>query len=267
MRRARPAVGLLAVLAAAVFFAFNGTVAKLLLRGGFDAPQLTTLRATGAFLGLLVLCAVTPSRTGSRWRRLSLTRRELPLLISFGLSGFFLVPMLYFVAISRLPVGIGLLFEYMGPLFVALWLRFGERQRVKPRLWVGLVLSLTGLACVAQIWTGSLTLDSVGVAAGLTCAVLLGAYYVLGSRSVSDRDPLSVTCWAFGFAAAAGAIVRPWWHFPAHLLRGRSDGVPMSLLAIYLILVGITTLFHIAIGAIVMGVLALVTGILILVGK
>ena len=32
-------------------------------------------------------------------------------------------------------------------------------------------------------------------------------------------------------------------------------------------LVGMTTLFHVAIGAIVMGVLALVTGILILVGK
>jgi hypothetical protein len=39
------------------------------------------------------------------------------------------------------------------------------------------------------------------------------------------------------------------------------------LLAIYLILVGITTLFHVGIGAIVMGALALVTGILILVGK
>ena len=41
----------------------------------------------------------------------------------------------------------------------------------------------------------------------------------------------------------------------------------MLLLAIYLILVGITTLFHVAIGAVVMGVLALVTGVLILVGK
>ena len=43
--------------------------------------------------------------------------------------------------------------------------------------------------------------------------------------------------------------------------------IGMLLLAIYLILAGITTLFHVAIGAVVMGVLALVTGILILVGK
>jgi len=41
----------------------------------------------------------------------------------------------------------------------------------------------------------------------------------------------------------------------------------MLLLAIYLILIGITTLFHVAIPAIVMGILALVACILILVGK
>ncbi len=46
-----------------------------------------------------------------------------------------------------------------------------------------------------------------------------------------------------------------------------TKNIGMLLLAIYLILAGITTLFHVAIGAVVMGVLALVTGILILVGK
>jgi hypothetical protein len=46
-----------------------------------------------------------------------------------------------------------------------------------------------------------------------------------------------------------------------------TKNIGMLLLAIYLILVGITTLFHIAIGAIVMGVLALIAGILILIGK
>jgi hypothetical protein len=61
-------------------------------------------------------------------------------------------------------------------------------------------------------------------------------------------------------------------------LRAKATGLPqnqrmitknigMLLLAIYLILVGITALFHIGIGAIVMGVLALIAGILILIGK
>ena len=46
-----------------------------------------------------------------------------------------------------------------------------------------------------------------------------------------------------------------------------TKNIGMLLLAIYLILVGITTLFHIGIGAIVMGVVALIAGVLILIGK
>ena len=46
-----------------------------------------------------------------------------------------------------------------------------------------------------------------------------------------------------------------------------TKNIGMLLLAIYLILVGITSLFHVAIGAIVMGVVALIAGILILIGK
>lgn len=54
------------------------------------------------------------------------------------------------------------------------------------------------------------------------------------------------------------------------LLQNRrmiTKNIGMLLLAIYLILVGITTLFHIGIGAIVLGVVALIAGILILIGK
>jgi hypothetical protein len=46
-----------------------------------------------------------------------------------------------------------------------------------------------------------------------------------------------------------------------------TKNIGMLTLAIYLILVGITSLFHVAIGAIVMGVVALIAGILILIGK
>jgi drug/metabolite transporter (DMT)-like permease len=222
------------VVTAAALFALNGTVSKLLLQGGFDAPQLTTFRAAGAFAGLLLLTVVV--RPGPT--RLAVRRQELPRLITFGLSGFLLVPMLYFVAISRLPVGIGLLFEFTAPVFVALWTRFGEHQQVRGRLWIGLVLCVAGLVCVAQVWAGDIRLDPVGIAAGMSSAVLLAGYYVLGSKTVATRDPLSLTTWAFGIAAVAGAFVRPWWNFPVGLLSGSSGGVPMWLLAVYLLAFG-----------------------------
>jgi drug/metabolite transporter (DMT)-like permease len=223
------------VVASGTLFAVNGTVSKLVLRAGIEPPQLAFLRAAGAFVGVLAITLML-----GRGRRLAVTRRDLPLLFGYGLAGFFLVPMLYFVAISRLPVGIGLLFEYTAPLFVALWVRFGQRQPVRPRLWGGLALSLVGLACVAEVW-GELSLDGLGVLAGLTAAVLLALYYLLGAKGVARRDTLSLTTWAFGAAAVAGLLtqaVAPAQGGWAPLGQSTSGGVPIALLLGYVVVLG-----------------------------
>jgi drug/metabolite transporter (DMT)-like permease len=232
---ARPALGVAMVAGASVLFAVNGTVSKLVLRAGITAPQLTLLRAAGAGAGLLLLSLVL--RPGPH--RLRITVGELPLLIGYGLTGFFLVPMLYFVAIARLPVGIALLFEYTAPLLVALWARFGQHHAVRPRLWAGLVLSLVGLAGVAEIW-GDLRLNGIGVLAGLAAATLLTFYYVLGARGVRQRDTLSLNTWAFGVSAVAGLLLRAvtagagGWAPLTHT----SGGVPVPLLCCYVVVLG-----------------------------
>lgn len=222
-------------LAASALFAVNGTVSKLVLRAGLDAPQLTLLRAAGAFAGLLLLSLVL--RPGAA--RLRITPAQLPLLIGYGLTGFFLVPMLYFVAISRLPVGIALLFQYTAPLLVALWVRFGQRRQVRTRLWLSLAISLAGLAGVAEIW-GDPGLDGPGVLAGFGAALFFALFYVLGARGIQRRDALSLTAWAYGVSAAAGLLVRAGtagtggWE----PLRGTSGDVPVILLCGYVIVLG-----------------------------
>jgi hypothetical protein len=54
---------------------------------------------------------------------------------------------------------------------------------------------------------------------------------------------------------------------PQERVMNITKNLGMLLLAIYLILVGITALFHVAIPVIVTGILALAAGILILIGK
>ncbi len=222
--------------AASVLFAVNGTVCKLVLQAGLAPAQLTVVRATGAFAGLMVIILAVGPRRGLG--RLVLTRRELPLLATYGMAGFFLVPLLYFVAISRLPVGIALLFEYTAPLLVAVWTRFGQGQPVRPRLWGGLVLSLAGLAGVAQVW-GDPRLDGVGVLAGLAAAAGLALYYLMGAHGVRQRDTISLNAFAFGFAALAGLLVqvaartRNW-----SPLAATSHGIPVWLLYCYIVVLG-----------------------------
>jgi drug/metabolite transporter (DMT)-like permease len=226
--KVRPAIGVALILTASTMFAVNGTVAKLVLQAGVDAPQLATMRATGAAIGLFAVgLALRP-------QAMRVTRRELPLLAVYGLTGFFCVPLLYLVAIRRLDVAVGLLLEFTAPIFVALWFRFVQRRPVRRRLWIGLALSIAGLGCVAEIWDRGL--DPVGVAAGFTAAVLLAAYFLIGSRGVQRRDPLSLTAWAFVFGAIAGAVVRPWWSFPLDQLTQPRT----TLLAGYVVVLGTT---------------------------
>ena len=54
---------------------------------------------------------------------------------------------------------------------------------------------------------------------------------------------------------------------PQERFMNITKNLGMLLLAIYLILVGITALFHVAIPAIVTGIVALAAGILILIGR
>ena len=221
----RPATGYLATVAAAGLFAVNGTVSTLALQAGIEATRLTALRCTGAALALLaVLAVLAPAR-------LRISRREIPLVLVFGVVGVALTQWLYYVAIGRLPVGIALVFKMAAAVFIALYVRLVRREQVRSRLWAALGLSLSGLVLVAQVWQGGGSLDPLGVAAGLAAALCLATYYLLGERMTADRDPLTLTAWSFATAAAFWAVAAPWWTFDAAVL-GRS--VPVSLSALEL---------------------------------
>jgi drug/metabolite transporter (DMT)-like permease len=217
---ARPAIGYLLTVAAAALFGVNGTVSTLALQAGIPAPLLTALRCTGAAVVLvLVLAVAAPARLRIGWR-------ELPFVAVFGVVGFALTQFLYYTAIGRLPVGIALVFEMTAPVFIALYVWLVRRERVRSRLWGALALSVCGLVLVAQVWEGGGSLDRRGVLAALAAAVCLAAYYLLGERGTTARDPIGLTAWSFVAAAVFWAFAAPWGQFDLGLL---TEPVPVSL--------------------------------------
>lgn len=198
-----PARGALLVCVGATLFVVNAGVSRVIQTAGVDSMTLTTVRCTGT-------AAVLLGVVYARGLRLHLPRtlRETGAVLGLGIAGVALVQWLYFVAIDRLPVGIALLLEFTAPLLVAVFARVVYRERVRRRLWLGLGLSLAGLALVAQVWAG-LTLDLVGVLAGFGAALSLSAYFLIGERSVTNQSPIVVLTEAFLVAAVVWNLVRP----------------------------------------------------------
>ena len=191
---------------AALLFAVNASVSKVLLEAGVDPARLTAVRCTGAALGQgLVLLVVAPGR-------LRVSARDLPVLVVLGLAGAAMVQWLYFVAIDRLPVGIALLLEFTAPVLVALYTRVVRREDVRRRTWIAIGLAFSGLALVAQVWRDS-GLDPLGIAAGLAAAACLATYFLVGARAAASRDAASLTFYMFAFGALFWAVARPWWSF------------------------------------------------------
>lgn len=201
------ATGVAMYLVAALLFAVNGVFAKAVMNTGLDPMRLTELRNAGAMVLLLGYVALRHPD------RLRVTRRELPFLVAYGVIAFTLVQFLYFLTISRLPVGIGTLLAFLAPVVVALWIRFARRQEVDDRIWLAIALTVVGLALVAQVWAG-LTLDPLGLAAGIAVAIALAAYWLLGESGQEHRDAVSLTMWGFVFATITWSVIAPWWSFP-----------------------------------------------------
>jgi drug/metabolite transporter (DMT)-like permease len=199
------------VATAATLFAINGSVSKVVLDSGLSSLELAQIRATCAAVGLLaflLLFARTTLRVG---------RRELLLLVAFGIVGVALVQWLYFVAIENLPVGVALLIEFTAPLFVALFARFVYKERIRRRIWAAVALCLVGLAVVVEVWAG-VAFSTVGVTAALGGALGLTAYLLMAERERRHRDPVSLTFYGFLFATALWAVVQPLWQFPWDVL-------------------------------------------------
>lgn len=246
----RPVLGYTLYLTAALLFGLNGTVSKVVLTSVDDAARVSQLRISFAFVLLFLVVAVTNPRS------LPLRRQEIVPVAAFGVIGVAMTQWLFFVALTRLPVGIALLIEFTAPILVVLWVRYGWHRPVRDTIWLGLVLGLVGLGMVAQVWDG-LTLDALGVTAAMGAAGALAVHYLLGESCGRTRDPVSLTLWGFGFGTLLWAVLQPWWSFPWAALQGSATplgpdtiGVPVWGLAVWMVVLGTIMPFWLVLAAI-----------------
>lgn len=214
--------GVLLVVAATIALPLGASVATQLFPIG-GAWGVTTARLVLASVLLLFIARPTPWRwNAAAWRDVVLFGVSLA-----GLNGFF------FAAVERIPLGVAVAIEFVGPLALAVILSTNRRDLI----WIGMAgvgLVVLGVESLA----GDVSFDVLG----LVYAALAGvswAFYILFSARVGKRLPgveglpiatlvAALVVLPFGFTGLVELVYSPQIYWLALAMALLSTVIPVS---------------------------------------
>ena len=182
-----------AILGAIVSVQGGAALAKALF------PALGAMGTSGLRVGLSAVILMAAFRP---WRRRT-TSTEWRALIPYGVV-LGVMNVVFYLALSRIPLGLAVTLEFIGPLGVAV---FGSRRAVD-MAWA--LLAAAGIALVTP-WVGG-GVDALGVLLALAAGACWAAYILLGSR-VSRMI-------SGGAAVAIGMTIAAFMVIPAAVATG-----------------------------------------------
>jgi drug/metabolite transporter (DMT)-like permease len=204
----RTVSGLSYAVLSALTFGLSGALARGLLVAGWSPAAAVTARVLVA-AAVLVVPGLLSLR--GRWR---LLRRNLGVVLAYGIVAVAGCQLCYFSAVGHLQVGVALLIEYTAPVVVVVWLWLRHGQRPGRRTVLGATIAAAGLVLVLDLLSGA-DLSVVGVVWALGATVGAAVYFVLSALEDDGLPPLALA----GGGLLVGAV--------ALLLAGSLGLVPM----------------------------------------
>jgi drug/metabolite transporter (DMT)-like permease len=235
----------------AIFFSMNGVVVTLVL-DHMTTFRLAQVRALGTFFLLFIFTFIQDRNS------LKAERREIPTLIFYGVFGYAMVQLGYFIGISRgVPLSLVLIIEFTAPIWIVLWIKFVRKSVVAKDMWIAIALSLLGLILVAKAWQG-FVFDLIGTLGALGAALALAVYFLMSQSQGVKRSAQAMIVWGFGVSGLFWSLVLPIWNFPTEIfttdinLQGRFSeySAPGWLLIAYIIVFGTMVPYLFVVGGI-----------------
>ncbi|MGL3150275.1 EamA family transporter [Microbacterium sp. A82] len=188
-------LGLPLAIGAALAFGMSGAWARGLIDAGWTPGAAVTVRIWVAALVLLVPAIIA---LRGRWR---LLRRNVGIIVAYGLLAVAATQLFYFQAVAVMDVGLALLIEYTAPIAVVLWLwaRRGERPTLRSIL--GAAVAFVGLVLMLDVLSGR-SVEIGGVLWAFGAMVGAAAYFLLSGKSDTGLPPIVLA----GSGLVVGAV-------------------------------------------------------------
>jgi drug/metabolite transporter (DMT)-like permease len=211
----RPTVlATLACVLAAACWAASAVIATGAFERGMSPERLAESRVITSLVALAAYLLI------ARRDLVRPPRGALMAIVAFGAS-MVVVNFAYYLAISRVPVGVAIALQYTAPVLILAATALVGRRSPHPIAWLAGGLTLAGATLVSGALAGGLSrpMDGIGLAAGIASALSYAAYLVTAELA-GRRGAHPVTTLFIGFVVAAvvWGIVLPFWDWPFELL-------------------------------------------------
>lgn len=204
------------VLVRAVLWGVSGTAAQVLFqRYGLNPGWLVTVRMSVAGLVLLVGLSVKSGLvpTLSVWK----DRQDAWKLILFGIIGLLGVQYSYFAAIRYGNAATGTMLQYMGPVFITVFVALQQRRLPTVSQASAVLLALAGaFLLVTNGNMHSFAISPLAVFWGLSSAITLAFYSLYPQNSLQKYGSANIVGWAMLIGGIGMAFITPPWHFTGH---------------------------------------------------
>ena len=163
----------------------------------YSPVSLMVMRFTAASVTLIIAGIIN---------KISLPKvKDFPLFIASGLSGVFLYSYLFNTGSVSVPAGVSSFIIASSPVFTLILTRVFLKEIVKPLCWIGVLLSLCGLAAVTLTQTTEFSFD-IGVILVVGAALCSGAYSTVMRVLTKKYTALEATTYTI-IAGTLGALI------------------------------------------------------------
>ena len=203
--------GIMMIIVGAALWGVSGIVAQLLFeKEGFRPGWLVTVRMmmSGLLLLLWIAARSGPREIWQIWRH----KEDRIRLIVFAVIGMVGVQYTYFVAVDRGDAATATLLQYLGPIFITVYVAWKCRRL--PNRWELSALGLALIGAFLLITDGSLKGLTMPVDAfvwGIISALAAAFYTVYPVRLLARWNSAVIVGWSMVIGGAALSIFNPVW--------------------------------------------------------
>lgn len=200
------------VVSGAIMWGISGVCAQILFnKFGFAPAWLVSVRMTVSGI-LLLLATAIGNRSVQHVSRIWRSKKDVIHLIVYSMVGLVGVQYTYFASIQLGNAATATLLQYLGPVFIVLYLALRQRKLPTHIEFISVLLALTGTyLLITDGKFTSLAISSGAVGWGITSALTLAFYTLYPGEMIRKYGAASVVGWAmFVGGLLMSLYARPW---------------------------------------------------------